>query len=163
MADTTLIAIKLTFIVFIYCLAFGAGILPNVIPWCRKSTDLLGVANAFSGGVFLAIAFMHILPEATSGYAEFMEKDDDDNYEWLRHGDDDDDIFPLPFALTFVGYGFILLIDKVIFDTHSLVGEHHHGHVHDPAQQQFVGNVKNSFMNYNKMETSDDNHIHDNN
>mmetsp|Transcript_11707 Transcript_11707/g.13250 ORF Transcript_11707/g.13250 Transcript_11707/m.13250 type:complete len:383 (+) Transcript_11707:38-1186(+) len=139
MSDTTLTIIQITFIIFIYFLAFGAGILPNLIPWCKNSINVLGIANAFSGGVFLAIALMHILPEATSGYAEYMENDPDES-----QNEDDSDIFPLPFALTFVGYAFILLIDKVIFDTHSLVGEHHHHHLHDPAQVQFVDNFKES-------------------
>ena len=140
MSQSSLIIAKIAFIVFIYVIAFGAGILPNIIPWCKKSTHVLGIANAFSGGVFLALAFMHILPEATSGYAEFME---DDHDEALNHGDDgDDDFFPLPFVLTFVGYAFILLIDKVIFDTHSLVGEHHHNHMDDPAEQQLTNKIK---------------------
>jgi zinc transporter ZupT len=156
MADTTLILLQVAFIVFIALLAFGAGILPGVVPWCKKSTEFLGIANAFSGGVFLAIAFMHIMPEVASGYAEYMEHDEHEE-SWLRHGDDEDDYFPLPFALAFGGYAFILLIDKVIFDTHSLVGEHHGGHTHDPAQQQFAGNVKNSFLQFQRMVSGEQN------
>ncbi|CAI2373214.1 unnamed protein product [Moneuplotes crassus] len=131
MADGGLIAIKIVFIVVIYVLAFVSGILPNIIPWCKKSTNFLGIANAFSGGVFIAIAFMHILPEASGDYLEYMEENENEQMS-LTHGDDDDDDdpFPLPFVLTFVGYAFILLIDKVIFDTHSLLGDHQHGHGH---------------------------------
>lgn len=33
-----------------------------------KSTEILGIANTFSGGVFLAIAFVHIIPEAATNY-----------------------------------------------------------------------------------------------
>jgi len=29
---------------------------------------LLGIANTFSGGVFLAIAFVHIIPETSNNY-----------------------------------------------------------------------------------------------
>ena len=29
---------------------------------------MLGIANTFSGGVFLAIAFVHIIPEAATNY-----------------------------------------------------------------------------------------------
>lgn len=131
MAESGLVIIKLVFIVFIAVVAFVAGILPNKIQWCKKSTDFLGIANAFSGGVFLAIAFLHIMPEATAAFAEFMEEHEHDHWHRLRHGDDEDEFFPLPFALAFAGYAFILLIDKVIFDTHSLMDGghgHHHGH-----------------------------------
>ena len=34
--------------------------------------------------------------------------------------------FPLPFVLVVCGYAFILLIDKVIIDSHSQIG-HYHG------------------------------------
>lgn len=38
---------------------------------CRKNDHLLSVANTFSGGVFLAIAFVHIIPETASLYYEY--------------------------------------------------------------------------------------------
>lgn len=37
--------------------------------------------------------------------------------------------FPLPFVLVFVGYAFILLIDKVLIDAHS--GHDHKGSSHN--------------------------------
>lgn len=158
MASTQLVIVKLVFIFGIYILAFVVGTLPNIIPWCKKSVNVLGIANAFSGGVFLAIAFMHILPEVASSYAEYMEKHEDDP-DHLGH-DHEDAGFPLPFALVFVGYSFILLIDKVIFDTHSLVGEHHHGHSHDPVQASFINNAKKSFIQPQCSGSMDDGHDH---
>jgi hypothetical protein len=157
MGDTTLILVQVSFIIIIWFMAFIAGILPNIIPWCKKSTSLLGIANAFSGGVFLSIAFIHILPEVSTDYASYM-----DSTPTPKLGDDDEesDNFPLPFALAFGGYAFILLIDKVIFDTHSLVGGDHHGHLVDPAQAQFIGDVKNSFLQFQKM--ANDHNIHQN-
>ena len=152
MASAGLVVAQLIFIVGIFCMAFIAGILPGIIPWCKNSTGVLGIANAFSGGVFLAIAFMHILPEVSESYADVMS--DDKEPENYHHGDDEEggDPFPLPFALVFVGYAFILLIDKVIFDTHSLVGQHDHGHLHDPV----MDNVRSSFIQLQK--NNSDNH-----
>ena len=51
-------------------------------------------------------------------------------------GDDDDgpDPFPVPFLLLVIGYTFILVLDKVLFDTHAMFhdeGEHGHGHGDD--------------------------------
>jgi zinc transporter ZupT len=94
------------------------GLIPVKVERCRKSPAFLGVANAFAGGVFLAIAFMHILPEAAGDYAEFMAPNKNP--------------FPLPYLLIFVGYTFILLIDKVVFDSHALM-DGDHGHAHGAA------------------------------
>mmetsp|Transcript_217 Transcript_217/g.203 ORF Transcript_217/g.203 Transcript_217/m.203 type:complete len:166 (-) Transcript_217:718-1215(-) len=156
MADGGLIAIKIVFIVLIFVMAFVSGILPTIIPWCKKSADVLGIANAFSGGVFLAIAFLHILPETIHEFDEFMEDHDHSEYhvDWLRHGDEEEN-FPLPFALAFVGYAFILLIDKVIFDTHSLMGDHGHAHGHShggsPEQHLLPEGRKHRKEDYQKL------------
>jgi hypothetical protein len=32
---------------------------------------VLGIANAFTGGVFVAIAFVHIMPEQVMAYNEY--------------------------------------------------------------------------------------------
>ena len=47
------------------------------------------------------------------------------------HDHDHDHTFPLPFALLIVGYSLILVIDKVLFDPHKMMGEHGHGHGHE--------------------------------
>jgi len=160
MASSTVTIVQIIFIVAIALMAFIAGVLPTKIPWCKNSVNVLGIANAFSGGVFLAIAFMHIMPEVSENYNEYLEDHEhehEDELGPLRHGGDDDH-FPLPFALFFIGYAFILLIDKVVFDTHSLVDGHggHNHHGHDLVQQNFVQNVKSSFTKFQKMVSDDD-------
>jgi hypothetical protein len=40
--------------------------------------------------------------------------------------------FPLPYFLAFVGYTLILIIDKVMFDTHALFDDHQR----DPAEEK---------------------------
>lgn len=65
---------------------------------------------AFSGGVFLAVALLHILPEAVTDYTDEV-----------RPGETK---FPLPYFLVFCGYSLILVIDKVMFDAHVLLGSH---------------------------------------
>lgn len=42
------------------------GSIPILSSKFSESPCVLGVANAFSGGVFLAIAVMHIMPEQAS-------------------------------------------------------------------------------------------------
>ena len=77
------------------------------------------LANAFSGGVFLAMSIMFIIPEASELYEEWRMEEG-------KHSQDQS--FSLPFILVFVGYTLILLIDKVIFNTNSLFGSHGHDH-----------------------------------
>jgi len=124
MSDTSLLVVKIVFIIGIFLLAMVAGNLPARTRRCRESPTFLGIANSFSGGVFLAIAFIHILPEAVRDYG-------------IEEGK-----FPLPFLLVFVGYAFILTIDKVLFDTHAAFGhddEYDDDHKHaDPAEAKFV-------------------------
>lgn len=130
MADTnsTALALKIVFIFIFFFLALAAGIIPARSTRCKANQTLLGVANSFAAGVFMAIAFMHILPEAVGDYSEIMEdgKDKDD--------DDDNGPFPLPYLLYFIGYTFILIVDRVVFDSHGIFDESHHGELgHDAA------------------------------
>lgn len=71
----------------------------------------------------MAIALIHILPEEIEG--------------WGEYNDDAEGLFPLPEVLMFAGYTIILILDKVLFDTHSLFDhdDDEHGHV-DPADKK---------------------------
>lgn len=83
------------------------GVIPVKCKAIKDNPRILGIGNAFAGGIFIAIALMHIMPEQV------------ENYEQLKNdeNDDDDDSFPVPFLLLVAGYTLILLIDKVIFDS----------------------------------------------
>lgn len=109
--------LKIIFVFVFFAEAFIAGIIPSKNRRFRTSPMILGIANAFSGGVFLAIAFMHIMPEEIEDYNDLMKEKGIENP------------FPLPYLLVFVGYTFILIIDKVLFDTHSAFE-----HNEDPAE-----------------------------
>jgi zinc transporter 1/2/3 len=66
--------IKIVFIFAIFIIAFVSGILPAKIKGCGTNKTFMGLANSFSGGLFLAIALVHVLPEVTDEYNEIMEK-----------------------------------------------------------------------------------------
>lgn len=121
--EKTIRDLKIGFIFFIWAWAFFAGILPLKVASCRNSEKFLSLASAFSGGVFLAMALIHILPEAAADYTALRIEEDGP----------DATIFPLPFLLVFCGYTLVLIIDKVMFDSHALLegeGGHGHGHGH---------------------------------
>jgi membrane protein CcdC involved in cytochrome C biogenesis len=73
-----LLIIKLVFIFIVLIVTVIAGIIPAKWKRCRNNEKALGLANTFSGGVFLAIAFVHIIPETASLYYEY-KYDQDDN------------------------------------------------------------------------------------
>lgn len=174
MSATTIL--KSCFIVVCLLVTFLFGYAPMKIEGCSKNRRILGVLNTFSGGVFLAIAFVHILPETanlyystklqnaleaqqtSSGFIRLGTEGQDENtllvsdqntfalepkakpgaplVETAVNGmqgltteqieliiEDYSSAFPLPFVLVVLGYGFILLIDRVIIDS----GAHNHG------------------------------------
>ena len=123
--DQKVLILKISFIILCFLEALIAGYYPTWSSSCRENPKILGIANSFAGGVFLAIAFMHIMPEMTEAWDEMNEGKAK--------------IFPLPELLIFTGYTIILIIDKVLFDTHALFDDDHgHGahESHDPAEQQ---------------------------
>jgi len=89
-------------------------LIPLKIPKFTNSKVAVSVANAFSGGVFLSLAFGHLLPEAVEAF----------------HGRNVPETLPYFLALT--GYMMIFFVEKIAFDAHSLMGHDHghHGHAH---------------------------------
>jgi len=81
----------------------------NVLCWliplrAKKISDNelgLGLANAFSGGVFLSLAFGHLIPECIHGFEGYPES--------------------LPFMIVLSGYLLIFFVEKVAFDAHGLM------------------------------------------
>lgn len=121
---TNVLIFQLCFMAFIFLEAFLTGLVPTWSRSCRESPRVLGYANAFAGGVFLAIAFCHIMPEAAGGWTDMWNSHEPP----YKH----EEPFPLPYLLVFVGYTIILLLDKVLFDTHVLFEGEELGHT-DPA------------------------------
>ena len=63
-----LVALKVSFIFLVFAIAVVFGVLPAKVKSCKESPRFLGIANAFSGGLFLSIALIHILPEAAENF-----------------------------------------------------------------------------------------------
>jgi len=112
---------KLVFCLFIFIDSVFFGVLPAKWSKIRDSQTVLSVLNSFSAGVFMAIAFMHILPESVGDYEDYCKK------EKIAR------CFPWPYFTVFLGYSMILLLDKVAFDTHDLFADDGHGHSVDPV------------------------------
>jgi hypothetical protein len=87
----------------------------NVACWLiplrsKKISDnklALSLANAFSGGVFLSLAFGHLIPECVHGFVGYNEV--------------------TPYMLVLTGYLLIFFVEKVAFDTHDIMHEFESG------------------------------------
>lgn len=135
---------KIGFIFIAFFESMISGMIPTWSTSCRESPKVLGIANSFAAGVFLAIAFMHITPEMIQTWADLPM-----NSTTAPDGTriPNEKIFPLPELMIFTGYTIILIIDKVLFDTHALFDHDHdeEGHDHnDPAEIRFEVSVKAS-------------------
>jgi zinc transporter ZupT len=129
--------VKIGFIFVVFWEALLSGYFPTWSKSCRESPKILGIANSFASGVFIAIAIVHILPEESNN--------------WNDLHPDAKNLFPLPYFLIFCGYTLILIIDKVMFDTHALFDheEGHHDGIADPAEAKVITDLKRSFSAVN--------------
>ncbi len=63
----TLLALKYSMIGIMFLIIYS-GLIPTFSNRCRKSETVLSLMNCFAGGVFLAMALVHILPESVEEY-----------------------------------------------------------------------------------------------
>lgn len=77
----------------------------------------MSFSNCFAGGLFLAIGILHILPEA----AEALSSKDE-----LKTLKGEDESYPWAYLICIMSFSFILLIDKVIFNTADQIPDREH-------------------------------------
>ena len=117
---TNNIIIKVASLIILLGMAIGFGFMPFFITSCRKSNKFLSLSNAFSGGIFLGMGLFHILPESVKLLKETTK-------------------FPLGHVCCFLSYALILFVEKIAFNSHSIVhGAHHHEgyHFHENIDQE---------------------------
>ena len=129
--------IGMLFLIWVCCIL---GIVPKLIPQIANSPLTLSLLNCFSGGIFLSMAFIHIIPESIEAWDEYSTE-----HNMERP-------FPLSYVLIFVGYLLVLSVDRVLAgwllkisgkekEAHLAHGhgdggdhehdhDHHEGHVH---------------------------------
>ena len=106
------IIIKIICLILFLAISMSFSFMPYFISSCRKNNKFLSLSNSFSAGIFLCMGLIHILPES----AEMLKEISD---------------IPLSYILCFFSYAFILFIEKVAFNSHSLLHSHSHGHSHE--------------------------------
>jgi len=98
-------------------------LIPLRSPTFGSNEMVLSLANAFSGGVFLSLAFGHLIPEAAVAFREGGVSDE-----------------TLPHLVVLGGYLFIFFIEKVAFDAHGLMNDMEGGSEKKVSQPQSATN-----------------------
>ncbi len=119
-----LLYFKIGCIIIIITVTLIFGLMPLFYNISRSS-KFLGIANAFSGGLFMGIGLFHLLPEAGENFESYYMTPE--GQKSIIFGQ------PLSFFIAFISYSLILFLEKVAFNSHSLTA-HTHGegrsHVH---------------------------------
>jgi solute carrier family 39 (zinc transporter), member 1/2/3 len=102
---------KILFQVFLTALNVACWLIPLKSKRISENKLALSLANAFSGGVFLSLAFGHLIPECLHGF--------DSTYNEAT-----------PFLFVLAGYLLIFFVEKVAFDAHDIMHELEHAHDH---------------------------------
>ncbi|CAD8111030.1 unnamed protein product [Paramecium primaurelia] len=106
-----------------FMLILIVGSLPIRLKAFKSNKKLLAYMGAFSGGLFLAVGLVHLLPEAAENFEQSF--------------DDDEEHFPFAYAISILSFALILFIEKIITD-------HHHDHGHDDDLHHHGSNSKNT-------------------
>lgn len=112
--------VKILSLFVILIITILCGFLPKYISTHSSKKSLnqfLGIANAFSGGIFIGIAFFHLLPESAEGFEQYFA-----TFETKSKFEK----FPFYFLFAFLSYTLVLFVEKIAFDSHSLI-DHNHG------------------------------------
>ena len=138
--STNIFYIKIFYLVIIWTISFIFGLLPLCFNNCRKELRLLNYANSFSAGIFLGIGFFHLMPDATENFDNYFLNEGKNSYikGW-----------PMVYLLAFLSYSFILYLEKVAFNSHSLIA-HTHGDEGNMGNEEGIDELKEPLLDYNK-------------
>lgn len=156
------------FILWLMIMFFG--MLPIKSTRFQSNPTFLSLSNCFSGGLFVAIGLIHILPEAHA--------DLEGQYEQKKLNANEE-VFPLSYILCLVTFSFILFVDKVLFnnsDAAEDMGEdlinlkksairrdHTEEEFHPNTEENFKERVSNKYklaMNLSTKRKHKDSHKH---
>ncbi|CAD8074773.1 unnamed protein product [Paramecium primaurelia] len=102
--DTIIIFVKSASMLMLFLIILFTGNLPYKSKTFRENKPLLSISQAFSGGLFLSVALLHLLPESQEKYEQSLNFDQNSEKE----------IFPFPFLITILSFALILFIEKIV-------------------------------------------------
>lgn len=96
--EDTLPLYKILSLIVLFSISLCFALIPIKISSFKTNLKLIGIANAFSAGIFLSVGLIHLLPESIEKFNEITNSS-----------------FPYSFFVAILGYSLILFIEKVLF------------------------------------------------
>lgn len=134
--------VKILFLIIIAAITIFFGLLPLCFNNCRKDARFLNYANVFSGGIFMGIAFFHLFPESSENFEKYFSSPEGVNSS--LNG------VPISYLMAFISYSLILYLEKVAFNSHSLIA-----HTHKESISEDIDNNLNEPLLNKEHENSD--------
>lgn len=103
----------------------------------------------------MCVALLHLLPESTEIFNEYLESLETTQGEQIAGHNHSEKHFPVSFVLAFCGYTVILMLEKIIFDshTHQMVEENEEEEAVEDMDMDNIG--KNSNINAGNKSDND--------
>lgn len=108
---------------FLEILFFGS--LPLRLKAFKENKLVLSLSGAFSGGLFLGIGLIHLLPESNESFENYYKEKEDPLQE------DEVEHFPWAFLISTLAFALILFIEKILTAGWGEDIPHGHSHGHD--------------------------------
>lgn len=106
-----LLIIKILVAIVLWLIILTFGLLPIKWTKLRANDKLIAYSNCFSGGLFIAIGLIHILPEAHFNLEA--------NHESTSTKTEKEP-FPLSYTICLLTFSFLLFIDKIVFNNSDI-------------------------------------------
>ena len=132
-SNIKIIIIKIISFIIIFFEALFFGLMPNYINSCKNNQNCMGYASSFTGGLFLGMSLIHILPESYEKY----------------------DKIPISSFFTFITFCFIFYIKL------SSKNHHHNSLLEENLLKKQINNLKefeNVKENINNIDNNDINY-----
>lgn len=122
---------KLVFIAVLFVEGVVGGLVPYGLKYLPRFNLALHLANAFSGGIFIATGMLHILPEAIELMAGIDHESGEEHHEepgggeeagGEEHHDEHEASFPTVYACAMAFFFFILLVEHLLL--RKITGAH---------------------------------------
>ncbi len=92
-----MLTLKLVSLLLVFAAGFSSGLLPLRMGRSASGGHWFGIGNACAGGIFLGVGLIHMLPDASAGFAAMLPQV----------------TYPLAPLICAVGFGLFLLLEKV--------------------------------------------------
>jgi solute carrier family 39 (zinc transporter), member 1/2/3 len=103
-------AVKIPVMIFMFLEVLFFGSLPLRLRAFKENKLVLSMSGAFSGGLFLGIGLIHLLPESNESFENYYKENDPP----LNPDEEESEHFPWAFFIATLAFALILFIEKIL-------------------------------------------------